>query len=53
LSLLDGEQILVGGVVVFLALLLQDLERAKVEFGRLGRDPIDRISIVVDGLERP
>src|SRR5436190_48338 len=36
-----------------LALLVQDLERAKVEPCRVGRDPVDRISIFIDGLDRP
>ena len=36
-----------------LALLVQDLERAKVEPCRVGRDPVDRISILIDGLDRP
>jgi hypothetical protein len=50
--LLDGQDVLVGGVVVAFSQLLQDLERAKVELGRVGCDPVDRVGIVVDGLER-
>jgi hypothetical protein len=49
---LDSKHVLVNPVVVSPALLFQDRERAKVELGRVGRDSIDRICIVVDGLER-
>jgi len=52
LSLLDSEHVFVGRVVVGLALVLQDLERAKMKLGRVGRDSVDRVSIVGDGLER-
>jgi hypothetical protein len=46
--LLDNEHILVGRVVVFLALLLQDLERTQVELGRVGGDAVDRGSAVTE-----
>jgi hypothetical protein len=50
--LLDGQHVLVSGVVVALALLFQDLERAQVQLGGIGRVPVDRVGILIDGLGR-